>query len=84
MGARGPKSGNELATIGPAGIVVTRRLDPPQDLTAEAAAMWREIVNEPRRSVLTRFRAASGTVVPAHDCGPAHRTMVGQAGGYGR
>lgn len=45
MGARGPKSGNELATIGPAGIVVTRRLDPPQDLTAEAAAMWREIVN---------------------------------------
>jgi hypothetical protein len=45
MGTRGPKSGNEIATIGPAGIEVRRRLDPPEDLTAEAAEVWRGIVN---------------------------------------
>lgn len=45
MGARGPKSTSELATIGPAGIALTRRLDPPADLTGEAAEVWRGIVN---------------------------------------
>lgn len=45
MGARGPKSSNELAAIGPTGIAITRRLDPPEDLTAEAAEVWRGIVN---------------------------------------
>jgi hypothetical protein len=45
MGARGPKSGTELTTIGPAGVEVKRRLNPPDDLTAEAAEVWRSIVS---------------------------------------
>ncbi|MCA3488299.1 MAG: hypothetical protein IOD05_01975 [Rhodobacter sp.] len=46
MGTRGPKSGAELAIIGPSGIVAaTPRPAPPPDLTGEAAEAFVAIVN---------------------------------------
>ena len=45
MKQRGRKGIEALTVIGAAGIVATRRPDPPADLTAEQADAWREIVN---------------------------------------
>ncbi len=45
MGARGRKSGAELATIGPAGVAIQRRPEPPAHLGDEAAERWRAIVS---------------------------------------
>lgn len=45
MGLRGPRSSADLAVIGPNGIETVRRPEPPDHLTDEQAAEWREIVN---------------------------------------
>ena len=45
MGKRGRKSSAELATVGPAGIALTRRPEPPAHLGDDAAEIWRATVN---------------------------------------
>ena len=45
MGARGRKSTAELTAIGGAGVVLTRRPEPPAHLGEDAAEVWRRTVN---------------------------------------
>jgi hypothetical protein len=45
MGSRGRKSSEELAVIGPGGIVTIRRPKPPASLNDEQASEWRKVVN---------------------------------------
>lgn len=45
MGVRGRPSSVALSTIGPLGIEIVRRPEPPPDLTDEQAIEWRAVVN---------------------------------------
>ncbi len=45
MGTRGRKSANELATVSPAGVGLTRRPEPPAHLGDAAADIWRATTN---------------------------------------
>ncbi len=45
MGARGRKSARELATVGPGGLALARRPEPPEHLGDDAVAIWRAVVN---------------------------------------
>jgi phage terminase small subunit len=46
MGSRGRKSGAELTLVARAEeVLVARRPDPPDHLSDEAAAEWRDVVN---------------------------------------
>jgi phage terminase small subunit len=45
MGKRGRKSAAELATVGPGGLALARRPEPPAHLGDDAAAIWRAITN---------------------------------------
>jgi hypothetical protein len=45
MGTRGRKSIASLSVISSAGMEITRRPDPPNELSDEQAAEWRAIVN---------------------------------------
>ena len=43
MGSRGRKSAAELTTVGPGGIALMRRPEPPAHMADEASEVWREI-----------------------------------------
>ncbi len=45
MGSRGRKSAAELATVGPGGLALARRPEPPAHLGDDAAEIWRSITN---------------------------------------
>ena len=46
MGARGRKSGDDLAIIASDGVVKAERPKPPDGFTSEQKAVWRSIVND--------------------------------------